>query len=452
MTPVYKEFLQYIKDTTGDKKLDMFTEGCYWLDRNIIKAFDSEGELHKIVRLNITDQLEASLKWYKVKEFKPVSWQESIIIHNDRLNTLEQDSINLINMMIVKFPDYQPIVLTSTGKDSEVVRYLVNKCTTPRVLFNNTSLDCAESYKYAKSIPNIEIINLEEGFYQWRERNNFVPTRMNRACCDIFKEGAMIKYLDDKEKCLFFLGMRKEESNTRSDYEDLWRNPKWEEREWQGVLPIVDWNEVDLWLYILREGIRIHDKYKKGYGRCGCHVACPFYTKNTWAMDKYWYPKTYKRWHNILDEDFVRNNKDMIMNCTQEEYHHCWNAGVYRSEPTQGIIETFAVRNNLNMEIAQKYFNHRCVELVETNDIDKFFLNVDGIYADGDGRELFEEKYVECGKKIRSKEIAGMNMKYYGRHIDKFKCKTHLMKDLGIKKDEWAEQVKRFKNQGCDLF
>jgi len=421
MTPVYNEYLEYIKAITGDDKLSVLKEGCYWLDRNIIKAFDSEGVLYKIVRLSLTDELKASTKWYKIKEFQPQDWIKTVILHSTRLDELEKLSLSLINEMVDLNSDHQPIVLTSTGKDSEVVRHLVSKCTTPRILFNNTSLDCAETYKYAKSIENIEIINLEEGFYQWRERNNFVPTRMNRACCDVFKEGAMIKYLNDKEKCLFFLGMRNEESNSRSGYQDSWRNSKWDDRDWQGVLPIREWTEVEVWLYILREGIKVNDKYKKGYNRVGCAVACPFYTKTTWALDKYWYPTMYKRWHKILDKDFIDNNKDMIMNCTQEEYHHCWNGGVYRPEPTQEIIEEFADRNKLEIYIAEKYFNHVCVES-------------------------------GCEKKIRSKEIVGMNMKYYGRHINNFKCKKHLMKDLGIKKEEWVEQVKRFKSQGCDLF
>ena len=421
MTPVYKQYLKYIKDTTQDCKIDELKEGFYWLDRNIIKAFDIDGNVYKIVRLYISNELEATTKWYENKEFELASWEDVIKLHNDNINKIEKNSINLIKTKLSEFNDYQPIVLTSTGKDSEVVRHLVNKCTTPRVLFNNTSLDCAESYTYAKLIANVEIVNVKEGFYQWRQRNNFVPTRMNRACCDKFKEGAMISYLDDKEKCLFFLGMRNEESNARSGYEDMWRNIKWKERDWQGVLPIREWSELYIWLYMLREGVVPNDKYKKGYGRVGCAVACPFYTKNTWSLDKYWYPHMYKRWHKILDEDFVNNNKDMIMNCTQEEYHHCWNGGVYREEPTEEIVEKFAERNNLHIDVAEKYFNHICSE---------------------EG----------CRKKIRSKEIAGMNMKYYGRHINNFKCKKHLMLDLGIKKQEWEEQVKRFKNQGCDLF
>ena len=107
------------------------------------------------------------------------------------------------------------------------------------------------------------------------------------------------------------------------------------------------------------------------------------------------------------------------MNCTQEEYHCCWNGGVYRDEPTQEVIEQFAERNNLDIEVAKRYFSHSC------------------------------EK---CNKKIKSKEVIAMNMKLNGRITNKFFCKKHLMEMFNMTKEQWEENVERFKDQGCDLF
>ena len=45
-----------------------------------------------------------------------------------------------------------------------------------------------------------------------------------------------------------------------------------------------------------------------------------------------------------------------------------------------------------------------------------------------------------------------MNMKMFGRDIDKFKCKKCLMKEFGWSKEQWDQQVNEFKNQGCRLF
>ena len=45
-----------------------------------------------------------------------------------------------------------------------------------------------------------------------------------------------------------------------------------------------------------------------------------------------------------------------------------------------------------------------------------------------------------------------MNMKLFGRNIEKFKCKKCLMKEMSWTKEDWNEQVESFKLQGCKLF
>ena len=162
------------------------------------------------------------------------------------------------------------IVSFSGGKDSTVTTHLVRQCVKdPEIIFNNTSLDCADTYLHIKKENNLTIINPKEGFYHWRKRRNFIPTRFARACCSIFKEGAMVDYLPEDSKYLFFMGMRNQESLKRSSYGDEWRNFKWGNREWDGILPIRKWSDLDIWLYILKNNIDINSKYKKGYSRVG---------------------------------------------------------------------------------------------------------------------------------------------------------------------------------------
>lgn len=280
-------------------------------------------------------------------------------------------------------------------------------------------MDCADTYLHIKKENNLTIINPKEGFYQWRKRLNFIPTRFARACCNTFKEGAMVDYLDEDSNYLFFMGMRNQESAKRSSYGDEWKNNKWEGRNWDAILPIRKWSELQIWLYILQNNIEINPKYKKGYSRVGCAIACPYYTKSTWALDKYWYPKAYNRWQNILREDFRKNNKDIIMNCTEEEYLTCWNGGIFRDKPTEEVIEEFSERNNLDFNVAKNYFNHTCKE---------------------------------CNKRIKDKNTIGMNMKFNGRNINDMYCKKHLKQKLKLDNKDWNNYIEQFKNQGCELF
>lgn len=419
MLPIYKEYIDFLNYKTNHE-LNFLEEGKYWYDKSIIKAFDLNGDIIKIARLNTDDKLNISVKFYKKQIPELETWIDTTKRYKNELSSLENESKELILKSIYKHKDRNIAILSSGGKDSTVTTFLVRKCiNNPQIIFNNTSLDCADTYIHIKKENNLTIINPKEGFYQWRERLNFIPTRFARACCNIFKEGAMVDYLDKDSKYLFFMGMRNQESAGRSGYGDEWKNHKWDGKEWDAILPIRKWSELQIWLYIIQNNIDINPKYKKGYSRVGCAIACPYYTKNTWALDEYWYSVLVNRWKNILIDDFRANNKDLIMNCTEEEYLTCWNGGILRPKPTEDVINQFATRNNLDVSVAMNYFNHKC-----------------GV----------------CDKKIKHKDVIGMNMKFNGRNTQNMYCKKHLKEKLGIDNKLWDEYVATFKTQGCDLF
>lgn len=418
MNLVFGEYINFLKD--NGLELDL-QEGIYWLDRSIIKAYDTKGELHKIVRILVQDDLSLKFKYYEEQDFTIETWEQTVLRNKERLCQLEEEGMKLIKKSQQLYNDRQIAVLTSGGKDSSVTTYLVRKVLgedNVQLIFNNTSLDCADTYLHIKKEKNITIINPKEGFYQWRDRNNFVGNRLSRACCSIFKEGAMVDYLDKESKYLFFMGMRNQESNTRANYGDEWKNTKWGKREWDAILPIRKWSEVDVWLYILWRNVSINPKYYKGYSRVGCAIACPYYTKSTWALDKYFYPMMYERWHEILEQDFISNKKAPILNCTLEEYHVNWNGTAVRDEATPEVIEEFANMFNLDIEIAKKYFGKTCMC---------------------------------CGKKLKKDDIA-LSLKLYGRHIQQFKCMKCIAQDFGIKVKDLKQKIEDFKNQGCVLF
>lgn len=157
------------------------------------------------------------------------SWQDLIELQKEHLTQLEADSLELIKEKTEKFNTYTPIIPVSMGKDSMVACHLVRKlCPETKAIFNNTSLDCADTYKMVKRFPNCKIMNPEKGFYQYVESDHMIPTRFARFCCRIFKVGVMVSQLDHNHPYLMWMGMRNEESNTRSGYQDEWIN----EQEW----------------------------------------------------------------------------------------------------------------------------------------------------------------------------------------------------------------------------
>lgn len=402
-------------------------EGIYWLDHGLIKGFTSNGELHNLYKIKIFDDLSISIKkhkdYNKSISLQFESWKDTYIRLSKHLDEIEKESLSVIKQAMIDYSDYDWWCLTSTGKDSTVTLHIIQKLIPNiKVMFNNTSCDCADTYKMVKSHSDWIITNPKEGIYPYFRRLNYIPNRVSRGCCTIYKEGASINYFTEHkvEKLIQVMGVRNSESKTRSDREYITHNPKWKDNNWYGLLPIRKWSDLDVWLYILRENLEINPKYKKGYSRVGCAICCPYYTKSTWILDKYWYPKAYEHWHMRLEEVFLQSQRWQQLNCTIKEYHSCWNGTLLRPEPTNEVVQEMMKYKGLTDEnIARQYFNKTCV-----ND----------------------------SKNIRQKDVLAMNMKMFGRQTNKFLCKKCLMKEFGWNKEDWNNMVDDFKRSGCKLF
>ena len=53
MNPIFNEYLTFLRDTSG-KQLSELKEGYFWLDNQIIKGFDKQGNIHKFYRIKIS--------------------------------------------------------------------------------------------------------------------------------------------------------------------------------------------------------------------------------------------------------------------------------------------------------------------------------------------------------------------------------------------------------------
>lgn len=433
MNPIFNEYLTFLRDTSG-KQLSDLKEGYFWLDNQIIKGFDKQGNIHKFYRISISDDLKLAINkpkngYENIEDIELANWNYLIETSKAHLENIESEAKQLIMDKMRKFDGYIPLVPVSMGKDSQVTCHLVREYyPDTKAIFNNTTLDCADTYLMSKKFPNCEIMTPKQGFYQYIKEAQMIPTRFSRFCCRIFKVGEMVNQLDRNTPYLIFMGMRNEESNTRSVYGDEWVNEaEWGDAKWQGILPIRTWSELDVWLYTLWRSIEINPKYKKGYARVGCHVACPYYTKSTWVLDKYWYPTMRARWEDILRDDFISNTKWLILNCTVNEYiNQAWNGGIFREEPTEEVIKEYSDYTGIDEKVAAQYFNKYCAN----------------------GCKSKSGKL----KKIKEKDVLGMNLKYHGRNTKKFYCKKCLMSMYGWDDNKWDSEVKKFKEQGCTLF
>ena len=56
MNPIFKEYAQMLKEKTGLS----IQEGYFWIDNQIVKCFDKEGNINKLYRIKVEDNLSMS--------------------------------------------------------------------------------------------------------------------------------------------------------------------------------------------------------------------------------------------------------------------------------------------------------------------------------------------------------------------------------------------------------
>lgn len=220
-----------------------------------------------------------------------------------------------IEEVLKKYSTRIPMVSFSGGKDSTVVSHLVRKALNNQSIlhiFGDTTLELPLTYKYVERFK--EENPMTPFFDEKNEENNFFqmckeigpPSRVKSWCCSIFKTGPMGTTLTNfDEDFLTFYGVRRKESASRSKYLKVSKTPKIH----GGIVasPVIDWFDLDIWLYILSEKIDFNDNYKLGFPRVGCWM-CPnnsdisqFLAKIYVSRDEYGEINfDYKEWEEFL--------------------------------------------------------------------------------------------------------------------------------------------------------
>lgn len=414
---IFDNEIEFLKEQLGVE----IPKNTAFMDRMCVKVLDENDKWNIIYRIK-SENMNVSLTKDNRKlldDIKVKTWEDLIREKESHLLDLENQSKWIIVNSLIEHEGYKPCVPVSGGKDSAVTHYIVNLVTEEQTIFSNTSNETHHTYKYInENYPDALKISPDEGFYTFVNRTGFIPTRFARSCCTTQKEMPMIQKLPKDDKLLFFMGMRKAESNNRSTYVTKWKNERWGDRDWQGILPILEWSDIDVLLYMLYRKIPFNYLYSIGYGRVGC-VNCCFRSDYELLLNKHFLTPYHDRWQLILEKDFIDNKKATILNCSLQEYKNgVWKAGAIRNEPTEEIIKEFSEQQNLNIDVAKKYFNKTCMC---------------------------------CGKKLKSLDVA-LSMKLYGRQITNFKCIKCIAKDFNTNTKELRKKAKEFKSDGCDLF
>ena len=91
MLPVFNDYIGFLKEKGIDEQLQ---EGYLWIDNQIVKGFDKNGNIVKLLRLKIADDLTITSKGYKginIDYDKLESWTDTINRYNDILAERERE-------------------------------------------------------------------------------------------------------------------------------------------------------------------------------------------------------------------------------------------------------------------------------------------------------------------------------------------------------------------------
>lgn len=232
--------------------------------------------------------------------------------NRQRLDYLKDEAYTFIKTAAAKFNEESIVISFSGGKDSTVTADLVTKAlSNPSLvhIFGNTTLEFPSTIEYANRFRDSHPLaifqiakNDEQVFYDVCEDIG-PPARMMRWCCSMFKTGPITRIINSlyrSQQILTFYGIRKSESVSRSKYNRIEDDSESVKIQQQTVAsPIFFWKDIDIWLYILAEGIDFNSAYRLGYDRVGCWC-CPNNNQRAQFLSRIYMPDESKKWRKFL--------------------------------------------------------------------------------------------------------------------------------------------------------
>lgn len=294
------------------------TRPLMWGMKNtyLIADIDEKGEScgRKLAQLNNTQygkQLNMQMFFEGKMRLEPVNVKAMIaanakimdIIVADakrRTKELYDESIKRCDIAYIAF---------SGGKDSVALLDICHRVLplSVPVVFSDTDMELPDTYKVWEEIktryPEREFITAKaerSALENWRI---FAPpSRTIRWCCSVHKSTPALMYLKKKLKksaikVMAFVGVRGDESYSRSFYEDATDGAK--NASQMNRMPILDWGAHELWLYIFANNLIVNCAYKKGLTRVGCLMCPESAEKYEWFVDKV-YPRELKPYSDII--------------------------------------------------------------------------------------------------------------------------------------------------------
>ena len=251
---------------------------------------------------DMQDKIDNFNNTIKKKYSTPKRYYDAILkAAEPHLKNKHDEAIKFVRQTVRDYNDRKVFVSFSGGKDSIVTAILVSEALPdkPTLFFSDTTLEHPQTYKFINDFTikyNFDLVD----YKKYASSNDFFelcrelgpPSISYRWCCTVFKSYPVNKYYNEhKEQYLTFDGIRRAESINRSKYQQITRIKKIPRQI--AAYPIIDWGELEVWLYILSGALNKFDApllynplYDLGNTRVGCYV-CPAASPTNCFFRKY---------------------------------------------------------------------------------------------------------------------------------------------------------------------
>ena len=324
------------------------------------------------------------------------SIEKFVSANRPHLREITNEAASFIRNAAEPYPEENLVVSFSGGKDSTVTADLaVRALSNPYLVhvFGDTTLEFPTTVEYAQRFRRSHPLaifktarNDEQSFYEMADIIG-PPARMMRWCCSMFKTGPISRVFNGlyrNQSILTYYGIRKRESVSRSKYNRTEDDAESVKIQRQKVAsPVFFWSDIEIWLYILGEGIDFNEAYRLGYDRVGCWC-CPNNNARAQFLSKIYMPEQSSRWRDFLIDFATRIGKPDPEVYVDEGW---WKA----RQGGNGVAAASSVKLKSNQCATEDSAYVFGIDRPYSEELEGLFTPF-GVFAPGLGRKLIKEK------------------------------------------------------------